>query len=52
MSDDKHDALNDYRLVKLNAYQGQQSWEFTGRNGAHGRYSFPYHGMKVLERKE
>jgi len=43
--------INDYRLLKLNAYQGQHSWDFLGRDGAHGPYPFPYRGMKQLVRK-
>lgn len=45
-----HD-LNEYRLLKLNAYQGQNSWDFCGRDGAHGPYAFPFHGLKNLLRK-
>jgi len=48
----EHANLNDYRLLKLNAYQGQNSWDFTGRDSMRGPYPFPYHGMKVLDRKE
>jgi len=43
--------INDYRLIKLNAYQGQNSWDFCGRDGEHGPYPFPYRAVKMLNRK-
>jgi len=49
---DEQSNINEYRLLKLNAYQGQNSWDFVGRNGAHGPYPFPYRSLKQLERKE
>ena len=50
-TDDNHDTINDYRMLKLNAFNGQNSWDFMGRSGSHGPYPFPFQGMKVLSRK-
>ena len=45
-------VLEGYRiLTRANSSSGTHSWDFHGRDGSHGHYSFPFFSLKQLDRK-